>query len=172
MILKKKIKIELSQQSIREAINQLEAYKNGLAFKMEEFIRALAEVGFSVVEQNMSTEGDSSTEHNTYVRINSYGSYVKADLVLQGRDVLFIEFGAGIHYNGSVGSAAYDKAAEFGYTIGSYGKGHGAEDFWWYTDESGAPHMSQGTKAATPMYKASLKMRNDFLSVARRVFGG
>lgn len=39
--------------------------------------------------------------------------------------MLFIEFGAGIHYNGSAGSSPHPKGNEFGYTIGSYGKGLG-----------------------------------------------
>lgn len=169
---KRNITIELSQKSIQDAIKQIEAYKNTLNVKVREFVRRLAEAGIPVIEQNMNTEGDSSTEHNVYVDLNSFGSYSRATLVLQGRDILFIEFGAGVHYNGAVGSSAYEKGAELGYTIGSYGKGHGAEDYWWYVDDSGAPRMSHGTKASMPMYKADMEIIKRFKAIAVEVFGG
>lgn len=168
--MRKKITISLTQESIQNAINQIEAYKNTLAEKTREFIERLAEVGISTIEENMVTPGDSSPERNAYVRLNSYGTYAKADLVLQGRDILFIEFGAGIHYNGAVGSAAYPKAAELGYTIGSYGHGQGANDFWFYTDETGASHQSFGTKASMPMYKADQKIIRQVRKIAKEVF--
>lgn len=168
----KTISIELSEESIEQAIREIEAYKKSLAYKTAQFIERLTNAGIAVIEQNMYTEGDSSTEHNTYVRINSFGEYSEATVVLQGRDIAFIEFGAGVHYNGEVGSSPHPKGQELKLTIGSYGKGHGAEDFWWYVDESGAPQYSQGTRASMPMYKAGVEMRNRVIGIAKEVFGG
>lgn len=80
----------------------------------------------SVVRENISSStGDSDKNYNTYIQVNSYQGYSEAKLIVEGRELLFIEFGAGIHYNGSAGSSPHPKGNEFGYTIGSYGKGLG-----------------------------------------------
>lgn len=168
----KKISIDLSVSSIEEAIREIEEYKNSLTYKVAQFVERLASAGIPVIEENMYTEGDSSTEHNVYVKINSFGAYSEATLVLQGKDIAFIEFGAGVHYNGAVGTSPHPKGQEMQLTIGSYGKGHGAEEYWWYVDESGAPIYSRGTKASMPMYKAGVEMRQTFINIAKEVFGG
>lgn len=168
----KSISIELSEKSIEKAIAEIEAYKNSYAYKMAEFLERLADAGIAVIDQNMNTEGDSSPEHYAYVRINSFGSYSEATIVLQGQDVGFIEFGAGIHYNGASGTSPHPKGQEMQLTIGSYGKGNGAKDFWWYIDETGAPRYSQGTKASMPMYKAGVEIRERVFQIAKEVFGG
>lgn len=70
-----------------------------------------------------------------------------------GKDVIFIEFGAGVYFNGSVGSSPHPKGHEFGFTIGSYGKGKGSRETWaYYTD--GKVQWTHGTKATMPVFKA------------------
>ena len=167
----KTINIELSQQSIKKAIAEIEAYKNSLAFKMSLFLERLAGEGIPVIDENINTEGDSSPEHYAYVRMRSFGDWAEATLVLEGRDILFIEFGAGVHYNGAVGSSAYPRGTELGFTIGSYGKGQGANDYWFYTAETGESVRSQGTKASMPMFKAGEKIKERVKDIAKEVFG-
>lgn len=168
----KTINISLSQSSIQNAIKELEQYRQNLIDKNTRFVQGLAELGIPIIDSNMAgAQGDSSPSHNTYIRLNSFGGYSKADLVVEGTDLLFIEFGAGVHYNGSAGSSPNPKGAEFGYTIGSYGKGHGTEDFWFYEDESGAKHMSHGTEATMPVYKASIEIVQNIRRIAKEVFG-
>lgn len=168
----KKISISLSRKSIQNAIKEIEAYKRQFIDRNELFVRRLAELGIPVIEQNIAAaQGDSDKNHNTYIKINSFGSYSEAKLVVEGRDLLFIEFGAGIHYNGSAGTSPHPKGEEFGYTIGSYGKGQGSKDFWFYYADTGEAVMSHGTESTMPVFRASQEIIQNIRRIAREVFG-
>lgn len=170
---KRTIKIDLfDSKSLQLAIKQIQQYQDDLQRKCELFVRRLAEVGIPIIDQNISAAaGDSDKNHNTYIKLNSFGSYSQATLVCEGKDLLFIEFGAGVHYNGSAGSSPHPKGEELGYTIGSYGKGQGKNDFWFYYADTGEVVMSHGTQATMPMYRAVLEMRRQILAIAKEVFG-
>jgi len=168
----KKINISLSKKSIQDAIKEIEAYKRQFIDRNELFVRRLAELGIPVIDQNIAVaQGDSDKNHNTYIKINSFGSYSEAKLVVEGSDLLFIEFGSGIHYNGSAGTRAHPKGEEFGYTIGSYGKGQGSKDFWFYYADTGEAVMSHGTEATMPVFRASQEIIQNIRRIAREVFG-
>ena len=46
-------------------------------------------------------------------------------VIAHGKDAVFMEFGAGVYFNGAVGSSPNPWGAGLGFTIGSYGKGNG-----------------------------------------------
>lgn len=167
------IKIDLFDgKSLDNAIKQIQEYQRTLNDKCEMFVRRLAEVGIPIIDQNIaSAAGDSDKGHNTFIKINSFGSYSQAQLIVEGKDILFIEFGAGVHYNGNLGGSPHPKGKEMGYTIGSYGKGQGKNDFWFYYADSGEAVMSHGTQATMPVYKAGVEIRRQMLKIAREVFG-
>lgn len=168
----KKISISLSQKSIQNAINEVRKYQRELIDKNELFVRRLAELGIPIIDQNIAAaQGDSDKSHNTYIKINSFGSYSEAKLVVEGSDLLFIEFGAGAYYNGSAGTSPHPKGEEFGYTIGSYGKGQGSKDFWFYYADTGESVMSHGTEATMPVFRASQEIIQNIRRIAREVFG-
>ena len=103
-----RINIELSQKSIQSAIKQIENYRDKLIRKNREFVKRLGEVGIPVIDSNIAVAaGDSDKTHDAYIKINSFGDYAQATLIVSGKDLLFIEFGAGVHYNGSVGSSPH-----------------------------------------------------------------
>lgn len=167
----KTIKINLSQKSIHDAIKQLRQYQNSLKSKNELFVRRLSELGIPVIDQNISlSQGDSDKNHSTYIKINSFGDYSQATLVCEGAGLLFIEFGAGIHYNTPAGSSPHPKGQELGYTIGSYGQGKGKNDSWTYTSETGEWVRSYGTEATMPVYKASVEIMQSIRKIAKEVF--
>lgn len=170
---RKTIKIDLFDgKSLDNAIKQIQEYKERLSNKCEMFVHRLAEVGIPIIDQNIAlAAGDSDKGHNTYIKINSFGSYSQARLIVEGKDLLFIEFGAGVHYNGNLGGSPHPKGKEMGYTIGSYGKGQGKNDFWFYYADSGETVMSHGTQATMPVYKAGTEIRRQILKIAREVFG-
>ena len=170
---RKTIKIDLFDgKSLDNAIKQIQEYKERLSNKCEMFVHRLAEVGIPIIDQNIAlAAGDSDKGHNTYIKINSFGSYSQARLIVEGKDLLFIEFGAGVHYNGNLGGSPHPKGKEMGYTIGSYGKGQGKNDFWFYYADSGEAVMSHGTQATMPVYKAGEEMRRQVLNIAKEVFG-
>ena len=169
----KTIKMNLSAGSIQNAVKELQRYKQSLISKNDLFVQRLAEVGIPVINANIAAaQGDSDKSHNTYIKLNSFGSYSRAELVVESSSILYIEFGAGIHYNTPAGTSPHPKGQEFGYTIGSYGKGHGAEDYWYYQAETGETVRSYGTESTMPVYKASVEIRQKIRQIAREVFGG
>lgn len=167
-----KISIRLSVNDIDKAINSIEKYQQELQNKCELFVKRLAETGIPVIDRAIgSTAGDSSTEHYTHIDIRHFQNYSSATLVLEGEDILFIEFGAGVHYNTAAGTSPHPLGEKLGYTIGSYGYGQGANDYWFYMAETGESVMSHGTRATKPMFYASKKIRDQMLQIAKEVFG-
>lgn len=167
----KKIKVELSQAGIQRAIREVKGYKQSLIDKNELFIKKLTETGLPIIDERIAAaKGDSDKNHNTYIRINSFGGHSRAVLIIEGIDILFIEFGAGVYHNGSAGSSPHPKGQEFGYTIGSYGKGQGKNDYWFYTAETGESVMSHGTEATMPVYSASVEIQRRIREIAKEVF--
>lgn len=160
------------KRSIDRVIKEIRLQRNEISNKCSEFVRRLSKIGIPVIKQNIvSTIGDSDKNHNIYIKVNSFGSYSQATLYVEGRDMLFMEFGSGVYYNGSVGGSPHPKGKEFGYTIGSYGKGQGKNESWFYYTDSGEIAMSHGTKASMPVYKASIEIRTQILKIAREIFG-
>lgn len=164
---------DLSVKGINNLIKQLNAYKKELEAKNELFVERLAEIGIPVVEEHIAASvGDSDKSHDIYITVRNYGAISKATLVVQGKDLLFIEFGAGVHFNTPAGTSPHPKGQELGYTIGSYGKGQGARDFWVYYDTAGEKQFSQGTMATMPLYSAYISIKRQILTIAKEVFGG
>lgn len=167
---KRVIKIGLSTDSIDRAIQELQTYRQELRQKCSIFVQRLAEIGIETIDAHKYSRGDSDfNDMRTHVWLDDRGSNVFAKLVLSGKDVAFIEFGAGVHYNGSGSPHPY--GPPLGMVIGSYGKGHGLDDSWrYYDEERGQFRLSYGTEAAMPMYNADREIRQKFLSIAKEVF--
>lgn len=175
----KTIKVELSASGIDEAIRQIEDFQKELNRRNQEFVNTLAQEGIqtlnahfpnggkTVSDKGIETGSDSS--HSTHIDDMSSTTRAAADMVVEGPDLLFIEFGAGVHYNGAVGTSPHPWGAEMGYTIGSYGAGHGAQNVWGYSNGGGTT-LTYGTPASKPVYDAYLDMRSRGLDVAIRVF--
>lgn len=160
------------KKSIDRVVNEIRLQKSEIGNKCNNFVRRLSEIGIPVIRQSISsTMGDSDKNHNIYIKVNSFGSYSQAILYVEGRDLLFMEFGSGVYYNGSAGGSPHPKGKEFGYTIGSYGKGQGKNESWFYYADSGEIAMSHGTKASMPVYKAGIEIRTQILKIAREIFG-
>lgn len=163
----KTLKCTLNQQGIRSIINKLEAYNNDLPDKMAEMEDKLfIEVGEPIIDDKISAaKGDSSTDHSTTRTINLTPRGAECLILLTGPDIAFIEFGAGMHYNGHVGDSPHPKGVELGYTIGSYGYGLGRFDHWYHNGIK-----SFGTEATMPLYRAAQAMRFDVVRLCREVF--
>lgn len=165
------INIRLSDRDINKAIKRLRKYQRKLERKNKLFVERLAEVGIPVINSAMgSGSGDSSRDYKTAIEVTGVGKTVTGFLVIGGTDILFWEFGAGIHYNNG---NTNPKAHEFGMGVGTYpGQTHAIDPgYWWYTDDAGKKHLSYGTEATMPMYKASVEIRKQITQIAREVFG-
>jgi len=183
---RRNIKVPLTTAGINSLITELEKYKQSLNDKNAEFVKRLAEVGIPVIDQRMAhVIGDSDPTHYTFLKVNSFGDYSQAVLTVEGQDLLFIEFGAGIHFNGPGGTsprpsvngkingATYDfkGGQDLKYTIGSYGNHNGLKHSWIYRADTGEWVRSWGTQAAMPVFHASMEILERVQDIAREVFG-
>lgn len=169
----RKFKAGLSVSSINNMIKDLESYISNLDLKCEKLIdRLITEVGIPVVERNITSfKGDSNKEYNTYFELHRYPNKgASGKLVIEDKDILFIEFGAGIKYNNG---NTHPQASELGYGVGTYpGQTHAINPgYWWYKGDDGNLHFSMGTEATMPVYKAYAEMVNQVGTIAREVFG-
>lgn len=165
------LKSNLSIDGISKIKQYLELYQKELNRKNVVFVRRLAELGIPIIDSRIAwAQGDSDKSHNTYIELTAGTTYTRAVLTVEGRDILFIEFGAGVHYNGRVGGSLNPKGAERGYVIGSYGQGKGAQDSWTYEAPTGEWIRSYGTEATMPVYAASLEIKRKIKQIAKAVF--
>lgn len=102
------------------------------------------------------------------VRVNIDARPKHTTIVAEGKDVLFVEFGAGAMYG-----YGHPQAYEFDFGPGTYNpdsdnwrnpKG------WWYTGADGKSHHSYGNSPAMAMYQAAKEVRQSLPEVAREVF--
>lgn len=165
---KKVLKVPLSQKGVQEAIDYLEDYKNSLTSRCEKLLKALSERGISEANVRFQeAENDSTDTSHAYVSDVAFdGDTVTLDLTVSGKDIFFIEYGAGVYYNGHLGESAHEsekfRAAHPEFLIGKYRKdpeddsewSKGAKDYWFY----GNGKFTHGTKATMPVYGATQAM--------------
>lgn len=154
----------LDPKSVENAIKQIEQYKKWLVKKEDELLRRLEFLGATKVSMGYARAiygQDKDIKVSTIIFGNT--------LVIQaqGKDVCFVEFGAGIRYgNGYLGNRP-----EGIVEIGEYGKGKGKNPKgWWYTGDDGSSHHSYGNPPAMVMYKTSLELAEAITEIAREVF--
>lgn len=169
-----KIDFVASPEGCKHATDKIKWYTSNMSVMQKRFVDRLLMSGYKVVQkEKQEAKGDSDISFVPQAKFtNTTKNVCRATLSISGKDVLFVEFGAGVHYNGALGSTPNPKGLELGYFIGSYPEQtHAGDDYWFYTDESGKSHFSQGTKAGMPMYLAAQYMRGHIGSIAREVFG-
>lgn len=171
---KKVIKFRLNEKSIAKAIREIEKYKIEFQKKVDTYRKRIAEeiavnaslnFGSAVIEDKIR---DGPRKPNVTVKVDERGSI--AVVVADGEDAVWCEFGAGVYHNGSIGSSPHPKGNELGFTIGSYGFGHGKQKAWGYY-ENGQLVITRGTPASMPMYNAVQEVTRKAIEIAREVFG-
>lgn len=177
--MKKTLEINLFDggKSLREAIKQIEDYRNDLPRKCQEICRRLAEEGVRVADAAINSVPIGKTITLT-TDINPSRMGCKAIMKMTGRETrtedgrifytaLAIEFGAGIRYN----PTANPKAAEFGMGVGTFpGQTHAFQDKWYYLGDDGEWHASHGVQASMPMYHAFSEMTKSVDKIVKEVF--
>ena len=168
---------QLSEKGINQLIDDLERYKNDLINRAQLLVEELAKVGISEAEKRINdAQGEQVDKSHSFIKSIRYsGNTVIMDITLNGDDVIFIEFGAGIYYNGGesmIDHSPHPKGEEMGYVIGGYPKGReghslGIREAWYHNGE-----MVHGTQATMPMYGLIQKAQeaDTIADVCRRVF--
>lgn len=166
-----KWEVKLSARDLNRLAKDFKTYYYGLDQKCEQFVERLVnEVGIPTVESRYGKgKGDSSKSHNVYVEMHRVpNQFVEAKLVVQGKDILFIEFGAGIIYNKG---KEHPNAKELGYGVGTYpNQRHAFDDDGWYYWDGTTRVPSKGTEASMPVYEAYREMSERVRDIAREVF--
>lgn len=171
----KTLKVKISTESISKAIADVNTYEQSIVSKTELFRKRVAEEISESAQRmfNASIVGDTLTGDvimaDVEVTVEPEGKV--SVVVASGEDAVFVEFGAGVYYNGAVGSSPHPKGATFGYLIGSYGQGKGARKAWGYKGKDGEYHVTHGTVAKMPMYNACMDIVDELYMIAKEVFG-
>ena len=172
--MKQTIKVRLNTESIAAAIRQTKAYKKRLQKKadiLRERIAYLIAKDASLVFNTATAGaliGEGAVTGHVDVRVEDQGTVTV--IFFDGKDAIFMEFGAGVYGNGPVGTSPNPLGAALGYTIGSYGKGNGKKEVWGYYDEDHRLHITHGTPASMPIYRAVTAVAHDIIDIAREVF--
>lgn len=164
----KVINMDLSTSGINKAIKELKQYQKWVQQKTDQLTERLAMIG--IKEASVRFNGayvDSAIGNDTALSVERISNGYK--IVAEGTQTWFIEFGTGVYYNGSEPyPTPPGRPANVG-AIGTYGKGKGKQDAWYYKDEEGV-HRTHGMPAAMPMYHASVEMERNIRNIAREVF--
>lgn len=162
----------LDPDSVRLAIKRLERIEKWILGKYEQFMNRLAEV----FRQEAQMRFDMAIVDLYENHAESVSARKAEDGVwvveANGKDVCFIEFGAGVYYNGAepYPGGLTNRTSEI-VGIGQYGKGHGKQNGWYFNDENGGPtHYTYGTLAAKPMWFAANKVQSELTKIANEVF--
>lgn len=156
-------------EGIKEAIRDLELFKISVHNKGRKLIRKLAKLGYEVTSAEFAdlTWYD---DNDIDVRIEEKDGKNKfvCEVVADGDAVCFIEFGAGVYYNGTE-PYPIERPPQI-LPIGEYGKGQGKREGWFYKDADGYVQYTHGMPAQMPMYKGFEQMRQEIETVVREVF--
>ena len=180
---KRIIKFRLSQQSIDDAIRQVEQYKRDLARKNALFIEKAMEHGIEILGVEMSTipnptgtsaySWDAGTDHWSFDTSGSHaessGSKATATISVGGDRILYVEFGYGVTFS----NPQHPKAGELGVGAGTNSPmGHWKDEGgWWYKGSDGEGHHTYGAPAYMPVYHTAEELKRVMTQIAREVFG-
>lgn len=171
----KVINVTLDSASIDAAVREIEAYGRRVQRKMDELRERIA---YFIAKDasavfNTAVAGDDLREGtitgNVQVSVEQKGNNVTL-IIADGKDAVFMEFGAGVYFNGPVGSSPNPLGTELGFTIGSYSTHKPDKEIWGYKGEDGEIHLTHGTPASMPLYKAVQSVTRDIERIAREVF--
>lgn len=170
---KKVIRFGLSEREIDRAIRELEQYKQDIIRKTDllrtrvaERLAELSRDGFAgAVVDDLLKGGQRTAQVDVSIDQRDNVTLV----IARGEDAVWVEFGAGVHYNGSAGTSPHPKGSELGFTIGGYGKGMGKKDVWGFY-EDGELRLTHGAPTTMPMYNAVKTVCDEIAEIAREVF--
>lgn len=175
-----RLDIKLSENSINHAIKKLEHYRDRLQGRLDKFVDALCDLGIDTINAEINAidpdmfagEPDATASKKPE---SAPEGHSKMRIRLTGKDVLFIEFSAGITY----GTNSYPLPSGKGYGMGTFSK----YGFWdnpdgWYYKDEGNPYAdpdthlvhSYGNPAYMPMYHAIESIRFQMWYAAWEIF--
>ena len=171
------IKFGLTTKEIQSAIDAVELYKENFQKKADTYRKRMAEeiavYASAYFDNSIMDDVVNGSPRKPDVKVDFSHKGDISVVVAYGEDAVWCEFGAGVYHNGSVGSSPNPYGKDLGFTIGSYGKGHGKQQAWgYYTDPESKTGLviTRGTPASMPMYNAAQEVLRKSVEIAREVF--
>ena len=170
-----KIEVDLSINGINKAIELVEKYGSKLKRLETELPEALARYGEVQAQAKYDTAAYNILLYDSQGNLDGSGSHPDIFVHAEGEDdgwrvyadgveVCFVEFGAGVFYNGDGGN--YQGKRPPGVVgIGKYGQGHGKNPQW------GIPGgaVTRGTPASNALYFTMQDMKEKIEEEVRRI---
>lgn len=156
----KRIVIKLSEGGINAALKEVEDLQKAQKARMHAAAKEIADEICERAQANFDEAwydevGRGVRDHaDVKCRVEETGDGWR--VVAEGREVTFIEFGAGVYYNPPAGSSTHPRGADVGFLIGGFGAGHGKQNTWgYYADEDKQKLiLTHGTAMQQPLYRA------------------
>ena len=163
----------LSAKSIDEARRQIDALIEKLHKLEKELPRRLAEYGaadaqvrFDNAAYDILVYGGGSHPAISVTAQQTDNGYA---VVANGKEVCFVEFGAGVYYNGDGGSYLGTRPVDIA-GIGEYGDGKGQNPSWYFKDEAtGEVRRTHGTPASNALYFTARDMEEKVAEIAKEI---
>lgn len=163
----KDIEIRMSTKSLNDAIKELKRLEDDFMRKFDIFVRILVNDGVQVARTWITDGSGKERDASVAYQVDSNGDIAVAMIEMTGKDVLFVEFGAGIYYNPS----NPPHATKYGMGVGTYpGQTHAFDKGWWYYGPNGESVYTHGTEGTYPMYHASENIQNNAIKKALQIF--
>lgn len=155
----------LDASSVDAAVREIQEYARWVQTKAEALAKRLAAYGLTQVRIGYNAAVYDEDKHiEVSVANRGDNTYV---ITAEGRDVLFLEFGAGVRYGDG-----HPLNGELGMGPGTYpGQTHVPEPgYWWYMGEDGESHFSVGNAPSMVMYLTAMELEREVERIAMEVF--
>ncbi len=169
-----KIRFKLNSQDISRALSEVKKYHDDFPKKTEEIRKKVQAILTDLVKTGFNGAGYDDVLHEG-MKVPDVTVYATDEgnislVVADGKEAVFIEFGAGVYYNPD--GAPHPARGQGIVAIGEYGYGYGKRKVWGYYDEEGNLKLTHGTPASMPMYHAIQEIVPRIPDICREVFRG
>lgn len=158
----KTIILELSPQSCKRALKELQKYERQIRPKLDEVCRRLAETG---AQEARLWAQMARAYGNDDVKVDAVPMENGWKIVMSGQDIYFVEFGTGMYAGEYPGEAN----VSVGIMPGDYSDTHAQQyskyGYWFYDNI-----FYRGTPAEMPMYHAGQRIREQMPKIVKEVF--
>lgn len=162
----KELKINIfDQASIQSAIAELDVYKAEIENNTQRFLRQASETVRQEMDSNYGASAKDGVEDDNYSTYVAESGKDAKTVIIQGKGVLFVEFGTGITKADS-SEARSDLTSGNVVGHGEYGHKRGANPNGWYYNGK----LTYGIDAQTPVYTAKKHLKENMEDIAKEAF--
>lgn len=133
-------------------------------------LKELAQIGFNGAGYDyLLREGPSTLDVQVRIEDGDNDNVKRVIAEDDEQKVSFVEFGAGVYFNGPPGQSPHPWGDKGPWYIGEYGS-LGKRRVWGFYGTDGKLHLTHGTPASMPMYHATEDVKQRIPEIARDVF--